>query len=174
MSTAQWNLDPSHSELRFKVKHLGISSVSGSFEVISGSLSSTDDTFKQATISFHADAASINTNNADRDNHLKSADFFDTENFATLAFEAKDVDLTKGKIRGLLTIRGNSIPVDLEVDFEGVAKDPWGNEKAGFSVSAKIKRSEFGLTWNTALETGGLLVGDDVKITGEAQFVKNA
>lgn len=154
------------------MKHLGISTVSGSFEIINGTFTSTDDTFTNADISFTADATSINTNNGDRDNHLKSADFFDTENHPSVTFEAKGVDLTKDGIKGSLTIKGISIPVELDVEFEGVAKDPWGNEKAGFSVSGKIKRSEWGLKWNAALETGGVLVSDDVKISGEVQFVK--
>jgi polyisoprenoid-binding protein YceI len=172
MSITQWNLDASHSELRFKVKHLGISSVSGSFEVISGSLSSVDDSFQNADISFSADATSISTNNADRDNHLKSADFFEAEKFPSLTFEAKGIDLTKDEVEGILTIKGTSLPVKLAVEFEGAAKDPWGNEKAGFSVSGKIKRSAWGLTWNAALETGGVLVSDEVKISAEVQFTK--
>lgn len=171
MSTIQWNLDPSHSELRFKVKHLGISTVSGSFEVISGSISA-DETFTSADISFSADAESISTNNADRDNHLKSGDFFEVEKFESVTFEAKGVDLTQDTIEGTLTIKGITHPVKLDLEFAGAAKDPWGNEKAGFSVSGKIKRSSWGLTWNAALETGGVLVSDDVKISAEVQFVK--
>lgn len=172
MSTIQWNLDPSHSELRFKVKHLGISTVSGSFGVINGSISSSDEKFKNADISFTADASTIDTNSADRDNHLKSADFFDVENHPTLTFEASGADLTEDEISGTLTIRGTALPVKLEVEFEGLAKDPWGNEKVAFSVSGKIKRSAWGLTWNAALETGGVLVSDEVKISAEVQFVK--
>ncbi len=174
MSTIQWNLDPTHSELRFKVKHLGISTVSGSFEVINGTITSTDDTFTSAGISFTADASTIDTNNADRDNHLKSADFFEAEKYPSLIFEAKDVDLNQEEVEGTLTIKGISLPVRLEVEFEGTAKDPWGNQKAGFSVSGKIKRSAWGLTWNAALETGGVLVSDEVKISAEVQFVKGA
>lgn len=174
MSTNQWNLDPSHSELRFKVKHLGITSVSGSFEVVSGSLTSTDNSFKSADISFSAEAASITTGNADRDNHLKSGDFFETEKYQLVSFEAKGIDLTEDEIEGNLTIKDTTLPIKLSVEFEGTAKDPWGNEKAGFSVTGKIKRSLFGLTWNTALETGGVLVSDEVKISAEVQFVKEA
>ncbi len=174
MSTIQWNLDPTHSELRFKVKHLGISTVSGSFEVINGTISSTDETFTNADISFTADASTINTNNADRDNHLKSADFFESEKYPSLTFEAKGADLMQDEIEGTLTIKDISLPVRLEVEFEGLAKDPWGNQKAGFSVSGKIKRSAWGLTWNAALETGGVLVSDEVKISADVQFVKGA
>lgn len=174
MSIIQWNLDPTHSELRFKVKHLGISTVSGSFEVINGTVTSTDDAFTSADISFTADASTINTNNTDRDNHLKSADFFEAEKYPSLIFEAKGVDLNQDEVEGTLTIKGISLPVKLEVELEGIAKDPWGNQKAGFSVSGKIKRSAWGLTWNAALETGGVLVSDEVKISAEVQFVKGA
>ncbi len=174
MSTIQWNLDPTHSELRFKVKHLGISTVSGSFEIINGAISSTDDTFVSTDISFTADASTITTNNTDRDNHLKSADFFEAEKYPSLTFEAKGVDLNQDEIEGTLIIKDIALPVKLEVEFEGLAKDPWGNQKAGFSVSGKIKRSAWGLTWNAALETGGVLVSDEVKISAEVQFVKGA
>lgn len=174
MSTIQWNLDPSHSELRFKVKHLGISTVSGSFEVINGSVTSTDESFTSADISFTADAASISTNNTDRDNHLKSGDFFETEQYPQITFEAKGVDLTQDEIEGTLTIKGKPLPIKLKVEFEGIAKDPWGNNKAGFSVEGKIKRSAWGLTWNATLETGGVLVSDEVKIVADVQFVKGA
>ena len=170
MSTIQWNLDPTHSELRFKVKHLGISTVSGSFEVISGTISPTDNTFTNSNISFTADVATINTNNADRDVHLRNADFFEIEKYPSLTFEATGADLSQDEIEGTLTIRGISLPVTLEVEFEGLATDPWGNQKAGFSVSGKIKRSAWGLTWNPALETGGVLVSDEVKIFADVQF----
>lgn len=171
MSTLKWKLDPTHSELRFKVKHLGISNVSGNFESFDASIESTDSTFKTADVKLTAKTESINTNNPDRDKHLKSGDFFESEQHPEMIFEAKGVDLTQDEIEGSLTIKGVTHPVKLEVELEGKAKDPWGNEKIAFSVSGKIKRSLWGLTWNAALETGGVLVSDEVKIYGDVQFV---
>lgn len=170
MSSIQWKLDPTHSELRFKVKHLGISNVSGTFEVIDAALQASDKGLQSADVNFTANAASISTNNADRDNHLKSADFFEVEKYPELLFEAKDVDLTQEEIEGNLTIKGITHPVKLKIEVEGPAKDPWGNEKIAFAVTGKIKRSAWGLTWNAALETGGVLVSDEVRITADVQF----
>lgn len=123
------------------------------------------------------DASSINTNSDQRDGHLKSADFFDAENHKELSFKStlfKKKDDDEYELRGLLTIKGISKEVSLDVDFGGINKDPWGNEKAGFSFKGKINRKDWGLNWNAALETGGVLVSEDVKISGEIQFVKQS
>jgi polyisoprenoid-binding protein YceI len=128
-------------------------------------------------VSVKVDASSIYTNNTDRDNHLKSADFFDVENhkeltFLSTAFKRKDAD--EYELKGMLTMKGISKEVALSVEFGGINKDPWGNEKAGFSIAGKINRKDWGLNWNAALETGGVLVSEEVKIAGEIQFVKQS
>lgn len=168
-----WTLDPTHSEVTFKVKHLMISNVKGEFKNFTATVDGED--FEKAKISASIESASIDTNNADRDGHLKSADFFDVENYANLTFEStslKKTDDYEYKLTGLLTIKGVSKEVTLDVEFGGVNKDPWGNEKAGFSLEGKINRKDWGLNWNTALETGGVLVSDEVKLQAEVQFVK--
>ncbi len=168
-----WTLDPSHSELTFKVKHLMISNVKGEFKSFQATIDGED--FSTAKISATVDATSIYTNATDRDNHLKSADFFDVENYKELTFEStafKQTDEDEFKLTGILTIKGTSKEVTLNVEYGGTNKDPWGNEKAGFSIDTKINRKDWGLNWNAALETGGVLVSDEVKIQGELQFVK--
>jgi len=174
MATTKWTLDTAHSELQFKVKHLMITNVTGTFSVVSGAVETDDDKFSHAKVSFTADPTSITTNNEQRDGHLRTADFFETEKYPEIKFESQDFSATAGKIKGALTIKGVSKPVTLDVDFHGVHKDPWGNEKAGFSLSGKINRKEWNLNWNAALETGGVLVSDDVKIIGEIQLAKQA
>ena len=168
MST-KWNLDPAHSEITFKVRHMMISNVKGEFKNFNVDLESADDEFKNVKANATIDTASISTNNTDRDNHLKSADFFNTEAHPQITFET---DSLNDDITGNLTINGVTKPVKLEVDFGGINVDPWGQTKAGFSFEGKIKRSDFGLNWNAALEAGGVMVSDEVKIAGELQFVK--
>ncbi|MBI2418004.1 MAG: YceI family protein [Ignavibacteriales bacterium] len=172
MTNTIWSLDPAHSEVLFKIKHLMISNVSGSFQVISAQLEANDD-FSNSSVSFTASAASINTNNEQRDTHLRSADFFDVENYASLTFTATGFNAQNEKVAGQLTIKDVTHPVTMDIEFNGVNKDPWGNEKVGFSLSGKINRKDWGLTWNAALETGGFLVADELKILAEAQFVKH-
>lgn len=176
MATTKWNLDPTHSELQFKVKHLMITTVTGSLKSFSAELSSNGDDFENAEISFSGDLSSIDTGNADRDNHLKSGDFFEIEKFPTMTF--KSISVTKDGddyiINGDLTIKGTSKPIKLTAEFGGIATDPWGNTKAGFTLNGKINRTDFGLTWNAALETGGVMVSEEVRILGELQFVKQA
>lgn len=176
MATTTWSLDPTHSELEFKVKHLMITTVTGSFTDLTASLVTESEDFNNAQVSFEAKIASINTNNTDRDNHLKSGDFFDAETYPTMKFESasftKDGD--DYALNGDLTLKGITKPVKLKVEFGGIATDPWGNTKAGFNLSGKINRADFGLTWNAALETGGVMVSEDVRILGELQFVKQA
>jgi len=171
----KWALDPTHSELVFKVKHLMITNVKGEFRKFNASIAGED--FTKAPIEVVIDATSIFTNEDQRDGHLKSADFFDVEKFPTLNFKSvsfKKVDGSVYELKGLLTIKGATKEVILDVDFGGINKDPWGNEKAGFSIEGKINRKDFGLNWNAALETGGVLVSDEVKINAEVQFVKQA
>ena len=168
MST-KWNLDPAHSEITFKVRHMMISNVKGEFKNFNVDLESEDENFKNVKANATIDTASISTNNTDRDNHLKSADFFNTEAHPQITFET---DSLNDDITGNLTINGVTKPVKLEVDFGGINVDPWGQTKAGFSFEGKIKRSDFGLNWNAALEAGGVMVSDEVKIAGELQFIK--
>lgn len=168
MST-KWNLDPAHSEITFKVRHMMISNVKGEFKNFSIDLESADDEFKNVKANAIIDTASISTNNTDRDNHLKSAEFFNADAHPQITFET---DSLNDDITGNLTINGVTKPVKLDVDFGGINVDPWGQTKAGFSFEGKIKRSDFGLNWNAALEAGGVMVSDEVKIAGELQFVK--
>lgn len=174
MSTNKWVLDPTHSEIGFKVKHLMITNVSGNFAKFNAEAESTDDSFSDAKITFTADIDSISTNNEQRDGHLKSPDFFDAANHPHLTIEAHGL---KGsgesrQLEGSLTLRGVTKPVHFNVDFGGVAKDPWGNTKAGFTLTGTINRKDFGLTWNAPTEAGGLLVSEDVKLHAEIQLVK--
>ena len=165
----KWNLDTTHSEITFKVRHMMISNVKGAFNTFTAEVEAEDDTFKNAKVSATIQTDSIDTNNADRDTHLKSADFFNVEQNPTITFESASL---ADDVTGHLTINGVTKPVQLEVEFGGINQDPWGNTKAGFTFEGKIKRSDFGLNWNAALETGGVLVRDEVKIAGELQFVK--
>ncbi|WP_113651105.1 YceI family protein [Pedobacter namyangjuensis] len=176
MATTQWSLDPTHSELQFKVKHLMITTVTGSLKNFEATLTSAGDDFTDADISFKGDINSLDTGNTDRDTHLKSADFFDAEKFATIEFKSNAVEKDGDDyiVNGDLTIKGETKPAKLIAEFGGIATDPWGNTKAGFTLSGKINRSDFGLTWNAALETGGVMVSEEVKILGELQFVKQA
>lgn len=174
MSTTKWVLDPTHSEVKFKVKHLMISTVSGYIKNFSVTVDSSNDDFSNANILFEADMSSINTNNEQRDGHLKSPDFFDVEKYPTIKF--KSTSFTKNAngsliLRGDLTIKDVTKSIETEVEFGGSGKDPWGNTKVGFSLDIKINREEFGLTWNAALETGGVLVSNDVRILAEIQLL---
>lgn len=169
----KWRLDLSHSELAFKVKHLMISNVKGEFRKFNAEVDGDD--FSNAPINVVIDATSIYTNDDTRDGHLKSADFFDAENhkeisFSSSSFEKLDDD--NYQLTGQLNIKGISRSVTLDVEFGGINRDPWGNEKAAFSLVGKINRKEWGLNWNAALETGGVLVSDEVRISAEVQFVK--
>lgn len=172
-----WVLDPSHSEIIFKVKHLMIANVKGEFRNFNATLTSVGNDFSKASVKATIEAGSIYTNSDDRDAHLKSPDFFDAENHKELTFEGTSLtklDDENYKLKGNLSIKGVSKEVNLDVEFGGVNKDPWGNEKAGFSLNGKINRKDWGLNWNAALEAGGVLVSDDVKISGDLQFVKQA
>lgn len=179
MATTKWVLDPAHSEVSFKVKHLMVTNVSGHFSSFSVTAETADgNDFTNATIGFSADAASINTKNEQRDEHLRSADFFDAVNFPQITFKAVKLEKKDGdgdyELTGGLTIKGVTKSIKLNAEFGGVAKDPWGNTKAGFTVTGKFNRKDFGLTWNAALETGGVMVSDEVRINSEIQLVKQA
>lgn len=176
MANVKWNLDPTHSEIQFKVKHLMITNVTGSFTDFSVTAESADDKFTSPQVSFSAKINSINTGNEQRDGHLKSADFFDAEKYPELTFvssEATPID-EEGNFNliGDLTIRDITKKVTIKAEFGGVAKDPWGNVKAGFTIATKINRADYGLTWNAPIETGGVLVSEEVRISGEIQLVQ--
>jgi polyisoprenoid-binding protein YceI len=177
MSTnTKWVIDPAHSEIGFKVKHMMISSVSGRFDNFSGEVIANDD-FGAAEINFEADVNSITTGHGDRDHHLKSADFFDAEQFPKLQFKGTSftkVDEDNYKLEGELTMHGATKPVTLNAEYGGLMTDPWGNIKAGFTISGKINRKDWGLTFNAALENGGVLLSEDVKLTIEAQLTKQS
>lgn len=175
VTKTKWTIDPTHSEILFKVKHLMITNVKGEFRSFDANITSVGNDFDKAKVNVTIDAASIFTNNTDRDAHLQSADFFDVGNHKELSFEGtslKKLDDENYELKGVLTIKGSSKEVVLDVEFGGLMKDPYGNEKAGFSVSGKINRKDWGLNWNAALEAGGVMVSDEVRISAEVQFVK--
>ena len=165
-----WVLDPSHSEVGFSVRHMMISKVRGAFGVKSATLIAPENPL-EAKVEAHVDATSLNTQDEGRDTHLRSADFFDVETYPTIDFVSTGVRIDGGEflVDGDLTIRGTTKPVTFEFDFGGFGKDPWGNYKAGATAKTVINREDFGLTWNSALETGGVLVGKDVTITLDLQ-----
>ncbi len=173
--TTTWNIDPVHSVAEFKVKHMMISNVKGQFTAVSGALKLAPADITKSAVEATIDAASINTREAQRDAHLKSPDFFDVEKFPTLGFRSAKVSKKDGDlaVEGDLTIHGVTRPVVFQVEGPTApAKDPWGNTRIGLSATTKINRKDFGLTWNAALETGGILVGEEVTITLDVQFVK--
>jgi len=167
-----YELDPSHSSADFQVRHLGLSKVRGGFAITSGTVEIAEDP-TQSRVEAVLDAASFSTGAADRDAHVKSGDFLDVEQYPTVTFRSTGVrqDGDAWKVDGELTIRDVTRPVTLDVEFEGANKDPWGNSRIAFSASTEIDREDFGITWNQALETGGVLVGKQVKVTIDAQAV---
>ena len=175
MAKSTWALDPTHSEVGFKVKHMMFTNVSGKFNTYNVEISNEDDDFSSAEISFSAEINSIDTNNTDRDNHLKSGDFFDGEKFPNMTFKSTSIEKKSDSdyvIHGDLTIKDVTKSVALNAEYSGLMTDPWGNTKAGLSIDTKINRKDFGLTWNAALETGGVLVGEEVKIFAEIQVAR--
>lgn len=170
-----WQIDAAHSHVEFAVKHLMIATVKGRFATVSGTVSVNGDDPAGATVSVSIDAASIDTREPQRDAHLRSADFFDVEKFPTITFASTGVKRTGDdafQLGGSLTMHGITRPITLAVTDEGRAKDPWGGERRAFSATGKVNRKDFGLLWNQALETGGVLVGDEVKISIEVELVK--
>lgn len=176
-TATKWVLDPTHSEVQFKIKHLVISTVTGSFKTFQGSMQSEgDDNFENAQVEFALDVESIDTNQEMRDGHLKGEEFFDAAKFPHIKFEStsfvKDGD--SYKLAGHLTMKDVTKPVTLEAEYGGSAVDFYGNHKAGFEVSGKINRKEFGLTWGGITEAGAIVLGDDVKLIANVQFTKQA
>lgn len=170
-----WKIDTAHSHVQFSVRHMMISTVRGEFETFDGTIDFDQENPEDSEVKVRIDAASINTREEDRDNHLRSPDFLNVEDYPYLIFESKRVEQTSddsGRIVGDLTIRGVTNEVVLEVDYHGVARSPWGSTSAGFSATTSINRKDWGLTWNQALETGGVLVGDKVTIDIELELVK--
>jgi polyisoprenoid-binding protein YceI len=172
-----WKIDAAHSHVGFAIKHLMIATVRGSFRQVEGTVTVDEADPTTASIEVTIPTASVSTGDEKRDGHLRSPDFFDAEGFPTMTFRSKRVEQASGDafhVVGDLTIRDVTKEVVLDVELLGRAKDPWGQEKAGFEATTKFKRSEYGLTWNAALETGGVLVGDDVKVSIEAELTKQA
>jgi len=173
----KWVIDPSHSEIEFKVKHLMVTNVKGSFKEFEASIYTTNDNFMTAEIDCWINPASLDTGSADRDKHLKSPDFFDVENFKEINFQANTVENVDNdgsyELWGNLTIKGITKKIKLDVEFGGIVKDPWGNEKAGFSINGKINRKDWELNWNAALEAGGVLVSEEVRINCEIQLIRS-
>lgn len=175
MERIKWSVDPTHSELTFKIKHLMISNVSGSFKAFQAEAETEGEDFSTAVITLTADMDSISTNNEARDTHLRTADFFETDKHPQLTFRSTEVeklDDENFKLHGDLTLKGITKPVALNVEYNGIAKDPWGGERAGFVVTGKISRSAFGVTFNAVMETGGVALSDDVRLHSELQLVK--
>jgi polyisoprenoid-binding protein YceI len=177
-STSTWNIDPAHSVAEFKVKHMMISNVKGNFSKIAGALTFDESSLANSHVEATIDAATIETRDANRDAHLKTAEFLDTEKYPTMSFKSTSIGIVKDgelAVAGDLTLHGVTLPVTFSVEGPTPpAKDPWGNTRIAVSATAKISRKDFGLTWNSTLETGGILIGDEVTLTLEVQFVKAA
>jgi polyisoprenoid-binding protein YceI len=172
-----WSLDPAHTSIELSVRHMMVATVRGRVQARSGQLRIVPGDPSASTVELEIDATSIETGNADRDTHLKSADFLDVEHFPTMSFRSTRVDdWSDGDqtfvVQGELTVRDVTRPVSLECEFGGIVKDPWGNDRIGFTATSVIDRSKFGLTWNTAMEGGGLVVGDRVKLSTDAEFIR--
>jgi len=174
----KWVLDPAHAEVNFKVKHLMISTVSGKFEKFDVQLEAGREDFTDASVAVTVDAASINTGDTQRDGHLRSADFFDAEKYPRLTFVSRSFRKSDDKgdyiLEGDLTIKDVTKTITIPVEYGGTVRDPWGNTKAAFSIDTRINRKEFGLSWNAALETGGVLVGEDIRILADIELTRQA
>ncbi|MEP6617395.1 MAG: YceI family protein [Ginsengibacter sp.] len=177
MTTTKWILDASHSEIRFKVKHLMISSVAGQFSDFNATVETSGEDFTTAKVHFTAEIKSITTNNEQRDAHLQAADFFDGQNYPQLVFEGKKLEKISDdayKMDGTLTMKGISKDLTFNVEFGGQTQDPWGNTRVGFELNGKLNRKDFGISFSMVSETGGILLGEEVKIFANVQFVKQA
>jgi polyisoprenoid-binding protein YceI len=177
MNTKSWNIDTSHSGINFAIRHMVVSKVRGRFAKFTGSIDLDESDLTRSTLKAKIDAASIDTGTPDRDVHLRSADFFDTDAFPELLYRSRRIEALSGdryRVIGDLTIRDVTREVPLEVEYGGRATDPWGNERAGFSARASLDRKDFGLTWNQVLEAGGVIVGDRVEIDIEVEVVRAA
>jgi polyisoprenoid-binding protein YceI len=175
MQATKWTLDPTHSELGFKIKHLMITNVSGNFKKFDVTAETPTGDFADAKIKAKIEVESINTNNAQRDEHLRTADFFLAEEYPYIEFESTNIEKVDDEtfnITGNLTIKNVTKPVKVIAEYHGTTTDPWGNTKAGFELDGKINRKDFGINYNATLETGGVLLGEELKLTGEIQLVK--
>jgi polyisoprenoid-binding protein YceI len=171
MTKQKWKIDPLHSSISFKIRHLGFATVTGSFKHFSGILYSEADDLSDAEIFFTLEAASIDTNNPERDKHLRSADFLEVDKFDTISFEGT---MKQGKASGNLTIKSISKPVTLDMEFEGSGKGRFGEVRAGFEVATKINRRDYGLTWNIVLEAGQFVVGEEIKMQANIELIKES
>lgn len=177
MNTKRWNIDTSHSGINFSVRHMVVSKVRGRFARFTGAIELNEGDLSRSTLEATIDAASIDTGTPERDAHLRSPDFFDTEAFPELRYRSRRIEALSGdryRVIGDLTIRDVTREVPLEVEYGGRAVDPWGNERVGFTARASVERKEFGLAWNQVLEAGGVLVGDRIDIEIELEAVKAA
>ncbi len=177
MATTKWALDPTHSEIQFKVKHLMISKVTGQFHKFDATVETEDEQLDTAKVTFSAEVNSISTNNEQRDAHLKNGDFFDAENHTHITFVSSSldkVDEENYKLHGTFTMRGVSKEETFNVEFGGKVKDPWGNTRLGFTLNGKINRKDYGVSFGMVNETGGVLLGYDVEVHAQAEFVKVA
>lgn len=178
MATTKWVSDPAHSEVQFKVKHLMITTVTGYFRQFKVEVETEDEDFTKASkILFTADVDSIDTNNEQRDTHLKSPDFFDASAHEEVRFEGKDFEKVSDneyKLHGELTIRGTTKPTTVNVEFGGIVVDPYNQTKAGFTVTGKVNRKDYGLTWSAVTEAGSVVVSDEIRLNAEIQLVKQA
>jgi polyisoprenoid-binding protein YceI len=175
MVKTKWAVDVAHTEVHFKVKHLVISTVTGSFNKFEGTVYTSKDDFSDAQVEFIIDANSVHTNHPDRDTHLRSADFFNVAKYPSITFKSKSVR-KKGEsdyiLQGDLTMNGITKEIELNVEHGGTTKDPWGNTKAGFEVTGKLSRKDYGLVWSAVTETGGMVVGDEVKIQINIELIR--
>lgn len=176
MATRTWAIDPTHSEVHFKIKHLMITSVTGSFDIFQAAVSTEDENFSAAKVSFTADVNSVNTGNEQRDGHLKAPDFFDAVTYPQIKFTTTKTESVDNDgsydLYGDLTIKNITKNVKLSVEFGGVVQDAYGNTKAGFTINGKINRKDFGLTWSAVTEAGGVVLSDEVKIMAEIQLIE--
>jgi polyisoprenoid-binding protein YceI len=175
MANTKWVIDPTHSEIGFKIRHLMITNVSGKFEQFDAEVQTENEDFATAKIRATIKTASVNTSNLQRDEHLRNSDFFEVQNHPDILFTSSKVERIDNEnfiLHGHLTLKGITKTVKLNVEYSGLTKDPWGGQRAGFVVTGKINRNEFGLSFNAALETGGVVLGDEVKISSEIQLVK--
>ncbi len=174
INQTKWTIDPAHSDIAFKIRHLMIAHVKGSFKTFDASIYTSEKDFTTAVIDLWIDTASITTGDEKRDEHLKSAEFFDVENHKQITFTSSNIEKPesdgKHELWGELTMKGVTKNVKLNVEFGGIMKDPWGNEKAGFTVTGKINRTDWGLVWNATIETGGIMLGEEVKISCEVEL----
>lgn len=175
MNNTKWVMDPAHAEVQFKVKHMMVSTVTGHFKKFDATVETDGDDITTTKVHFTADVNSISTNNEQRDAHLRTSDFFDVATHPQIEFNGSGMERVREdqyKMHGVLTMRGVSKEVVLNIEFNGVMQDPWGNTRTGFGVTTKINRKDFGVSFSMVSETGGILLGEDVSITANVEFVK--